>query len=102
MIVRIIHVFVTEDSAEAFRKATEANHLESIIEPGILRFDVLVDSDDPLHFVLYEVYRTDSATESHKKTAHYQRWRSDVEPMMSRPRERTEFTVVAPIDPGAW
>ena len=102
MIVRIIHVYVTEDSAEAFRKATETNHVASVNEPGILRFDVLVTSDDPLHFVLYEVYRSETATESHKATVHYDRWRREVEPMMSRPRERTEYAVVAPLDASAW
>ena len=102
MIVRIIHVYVTEDSPEAFRKATEANHVASVNEPGVLRFDVLMSSEDPLHFVLYEAYRSEAATEAHKATDHYERWRKEVEPMMSHPRERTEYSVVAPLDPAAW
>ncbi len=102
MIVRIIHVYVAEDSAEAFREATEANHLASIEESGVLRFDVLVSPEDPNHFVLYEVYRSEDAIEAHKVTAHYATWRDEVEPMMSRPRERADYLPVAPLDPGAW
>jgi quinol monooxygenase YgiN len=102
MIVRIIHVYVAEDSVEAFRSATIKNHSASIRESGVLRFDVLQDSEDSQHFVLYEVYRSIEATEKHKETDHYAAWKTAVEPIMAKDRERSEYTVVAPEDEGAW
>lgn len=102
MIVRVIHVYVVEDSVDAFRKATVANHRASVREPGVLRFDVLQDEDDPGHFVLYEVYRSQEATEAHKATDHYASWKQTVGPMMAKARERAEFSVVAPESESDW
>jgi quinol monooxygenase YgiN len=55
-----------------------ANASASVQEPGIARFDVLQDNDDPTHFVLVEIYRTQEATVAHKETAHYAAWRDAV------------------------
>ncbi len=41
MIVTIVHVEVTPENIESFILATTENHLESVKEPGNLRFDVL-------------------------------------------------------------
>jgi quinol monooxygenase YgiN len=60
-------------------------------EPGIARFDVLQQEDDPTRFVLVEVYKTPDAPAKHKETAHYNRWREVAEPMMSAPRTRALY-----------
>ena len=52
----------------------------SIQEPGIARFDVVQQTDDPTRFVLVEVYRDADAPARHKETAHYQTWRDTVTP----------------------
>ena len=56
----IVHVFVhvKPEAVEAFRAATLANARNSLLEPGIARFDVIQQTDDPTRFVLVEVYRT--------------------------------------------
>ena len=102
MIVRVIHIYVKQDSVDEFVKATIQNHKASILESGVLRFDVLRDSDDPLHFLLYEAYHSVEATESHKLTPHYAEWKKSVEQLMSKDRERTEYHVVAPEIETAW
>ncbi len=102
MIVRIIHVFVKKDTVDSFKTATVRNHRESLKEPGVLRFDVLQDESDETHFVLYEVYRSETATEEHKKTPHYAEWKEAVAPMMSGDRERSSFKPVAPAEHEAW
>ena len=60
---------------EAFRTATLANASASVQEPGVLRFDVFQDQDDPARFVLVEVYRSADAHATHRTTAHYAAWR---------------------------
>ncbi len=102
MIVRIVHAYVAEESLQEFREATKKNHAASVQEPGVLRFDVLEDVDRPGHFVLYEVYRSEAAAESHKRTPHYAEWKTAVAPMMERDRESAAFQVVAPKDVKMW
>ena len=56
----IVHVFVhvKPEHVEAFKAATIENARNSVQEPGIARFDVIQQADDPTRFVLIEVYRT--------------------------------------------
>ena len=102
MIVRVIDVYVKEQSIEEFKGATVKNRQGSIQEPGVLRFDVLQSESDPDHFILYEVYRDEKATKDHKETAHYQGWREAVESMMAGKRESTACRPIAPIDSTEW
>lgn len=55
-------------------------------EPGVLRFDVIEQQDDPCRFVLVEIYRDAAAAASHKETAHYAVWRDTVADWMAVPR----------------
>jgi len=98
----IVHVFarVKPDQAEAFREATIENARNSIQEPGIARFDVIRQQDDPTRFVLVEVYRTPDDPARHKETAHYLKWRDTVAEMMAEPRSSVKYTDVFPDEPG--
>ncbi len=98
MLVVHVHVRVKPDVVEAFRQATLANARESLKEPGIARFDVVQQQDDPTRVVLVEVYRTPQASAAHKETAHYQLWRDTVAPMMAEPRSSVKFTNLFPED----
>ena len=70
-------------------------------DPGVVRFDVVQESDDPTRFALVEAYRDDLAPAAHKETAHYRRWRDAVEPMMAEPRRSVKYREIHP-DAGAW
>lgn len=96
----IVHVFVDvkKDHIDGFKKASIANAQNSIQEPGIARFDVLQDLDDPTQFVLVEVYRTTADPAKHKETTHYQLWRDTVAPMMNSPRKAIKLTNISPAD----
>ena len=96
----IVHVFVhvKEDRIEAFKTATIENARNSINEPGIARFDVLQQQDDPTRFELVEIYRNPQDAARHKETAHYQKWRDTVESMMAQPRSSIKFNNVFPND----
>ncbi len=94
MLIVHVHVRVKPDSVEAFRQATIENAQHSVKEPGIIRFDVLQQQDDPTRFILVEVYRSVEATVAHKETAHYARWRDTVAPMMAEPRSSVKYAEV--------
>lgn len=98
----IVHVFiyVTDGRIEDFRKATIENARNSLNEPGVARFDVLQQQDDPARFVLVEVYRSADAAAAHKETAHYKKWRDTVADMMAEPRSSIKYNNVFPNDEG--
>ncbi|MBM7114550.1 putative quinol monooxygenase [Archangium primigenium] len=101
LLVVHVHVHVKPESVEAFREATLANASQSVKEPGIARFDVVQDTEDPTRFVLVEAYRTAEAPAAHKETAHYLAWRDTVAPMMAGPRTSRKYTNCFPAD-GDW
>jgi len=101
MLVVHIQVQVKPECVEAFKAATLANASASVREPGIARFDVVQQADDPARFVFVEAYRTAAAPAAHKETAHYAAWRDTVAPMMAAPRTSVKFASVFPAD-AAW
>lgn len=101
MLIVLVYAHVKPEYVEAFRQATIENARNSVLEPGIARFDVLQQADDPTRFVLVEVYRTPEAPAQHKETAHYLRWRDTVAEMMAEPRTSQKYSNVFPVD-AAW
>jgi quinol monooxygenase YgiN len=100
MFIVHVHVHVKPDQVAAFSQATIENARNSAREPGIARFDVIQQADDPTRFVLVEVYRTADAPARHKETAHYQAWRDAVAGMMAEPRTSVKYANVFPADEG--
>ena len=98
MLVVHVHVHVKPDCIEAFKAASLANARESVKEPGIARFDVVQQQDDPTRFVLIEAYRTEEAPAAHKETAHYAAWRDAVASLMAEPRFSVKFDNLFPDD----
>jgi autoinducer 2-degrading protein len=98
----IVHVFVhvKPEFVDAFCQATMDNADNSVKEPGVARFDVIQQTDDPTRFLLVEVYRTPQAPDRHKDTSHYQIWRGKVAPMMAEPRRSIKYTNIFPDDQG--
>lgn len=100
MLIVHVHVSVKPECVEAFREATVENAQASVQEPGIARFDVIQQMDDPTKFILVEVYRSPEAAAAHKETAHYAKWRDTVAEMMAQPRASVKFSNVFPADEG--
>jgi quinol monooxygenase YgiN len=100
MLIVHVHVSVKPEFVDDFLKATIDNARNSIREPGIARFDVIQQQDDPTRFVLVEVYRTPDAPAQHKETSHYAKWRDTVAEMMAVPRTSVKFANIFPEDAG--
>jgi (4S)-4-hydroxy-5-phosphonooxypentane-2,3-dione isomerase len=98
MLVVHVHVKVKPDCIDAFKEVTTRNARESVKEPGIARFDVMQQADDPGRFVLIEAYRSPEAATAHKATAHYAEWRDRMESLMAEPRYSVKFSGVFPSD----
>ena len=98
----IVQVFihVKPDKVAEFEAATLENAKKSVKEPGIARFDLIRQVDDPTRFVLLEVYRSPDGHPQHKETAHYKRWQEIAEPLMAEPRTRMIYENVYPGNSG--
>jgi (4S)-4-hydroxy-5-phosphonooxypentane-2,3-dione isomerase len=92
MLILQVNVRVKPDHVNAFREATLANAKGSLAEPGIARFDVLQNEEDPTRFMLVEAYRRREAIAAHKETPHYREWVERVTQMMAEPRTRSWWT----------
>ncbi len=100
MLIVHVHVNVKPDCIEAFKEVTMENARQSLKEPGIARFDVMQQNDDPTRFVLIEAYRSVEATAAHKATAHYAAWRDRMESLMAEPRSSVKYSNVFPGEEG--
>ena len=100
MLIAHVHAHVKPECIDAFKQATAENARNSVQEPGVARFDVMQQSDDPTRFILVEVYRSVEATVQHKQTTHYAVWRDAVAGMMAEPRAAVKFSNVFPDDAG--
>lgn len=98
MLVVHVHVHVKPEHIDAFIAATRANGEASLKEPGIARFDVVQQADDPSRFVLIEAYKTPEGPAAHKATPHYALWRDTVAPMMQSPRTSVKYQSLSPAD----
>jgi autoinducer 2-degrading protein len=98
MLIFHVHVHVKPGSIDSFCEATLENAQQSIEEPGIVRFDVAQQEDDPTRFLLVEIYKDENAPIAHKATPHYAKWRDTVALMMAEPRKSVNFVNVYPTD----
>lgn len=101
MLIVHVHVHVKPDAVDAFAAASLENARHSREEPGVVRFDVVQQQDDPARFVLVEIYRTAEDPARHKATAHYATWRDAVEPLMAEPRRSVKYHALSPA-PAGW
>ena len=88
-----VHVHVKPEFVEAFKAASRENARHSVLEPGIARFEVFQQTDDPTRFVFVESFRSPEGREAHRQTAHYQAWRDAVAEMMAEPRTGVNYYV---------
>ena len=100
MQIVMVYVHVKSQFLNDFIKATLENARESVKEPGIARFDLVQQENDPTRFILVEVYKTAKAPAAHKETAHYILWRDTVASMMSGVRQGVKYKNLFPEDAG--
>lgn len=101
MFVVFVNAHVKPEYIDAFIKVSFDNASNSVKEPGVIRFDVYQQADDPSRFTLLEVYRTEDDPVKHRETAHYLRWRDAAAYMLVEPRTRTTNNIIFP-PPSDW
>ena len=75
MIIFQVHHYIQPDKVGEYKSATLENAKKTILEPGVFRFDVFQDKEDPTHFSLLEVYEDEMARDAHLQTEHFEAWK---------------------------
>ena len=98
MLIVHVHIQVKPDQVDAFKAACVENSRNSLKEPGIARFDVLQQQDDPTRFLLVEIYRTRRGPRGPQADRALPEWAETVADMMAVPRFSVKFDKVYPQD----
>ncbi len=96
-----VHHYIRPDQIEAYKAATLENAPKTILEPGVIRFDVFQDSTNPAHFSLLEVYRDMAAHDAHLETEHFKIWKDVYLQTQERKGNGDEFNALFP-DESLW
>lgn len=75
MFIFQVHHFIQSEQIETYKQATLENARRTVQEPGVLRFDMFQDKEDPGHFSLLEVYVDQAAQARHLESAHFLTWK---------------------------
>lgn len=98
MYISVVYIHVKPDFIAPFIDALTDNARHSRQEPGVVRFDVLQQTDEPARFMLYEVYHTAADLDAHRTTEHYLRWRDTVTDWMAETRTSVKYANIDPAD----
>ncbi|GAB4578302.1 MAG: hypothetical protein Fur0022_10370 [Anaerolineales bacterium] len=102
MITFQVHHYLKPETIETYKAATLANVRATLKEPGIVRFELYQDQDDPTHFSLLEIYQDEAAREAHLQTEHFLKWKEVYlgEPQIyARRGEGYNWTLVDALEP---
>ena len=98
MHILLVYLKVKPEHLDAFRAATLENARSSRQEPGVVRFDVIQEIDDPGRFCFIEVYHTPEGLAAHRESPHYLAWVAKIPDMLVEPRTRAVYRNVDPPD----
>ena len=91
-----VHHYIKPDQIEIYKAAIIENARKSVLEPGVIRFDIFQDSTNPAHFSLLEVYSDLDARNAHLETEHFLKWRDVYFQTQERKGHGDEFNAVFP------
>ncbi|MBX3582715.1 MAG: antibiotic biosynthesis monooxygenase [Rhizobiaceae bacterium] len=97
MFVQLVHIRLKPGCVEQFLDVFRVNYEGTRAEPGNYRFDVLQDSEDENHFVIYEVFENEAAVDAHRQTEHYRQTTEGLKALMATgERQKQFFSLVMP------
>ena len=96
-----VHHYIKPELIEEYKAATLENARKTVLEPGVIRFDVFQDTANPAHFSLFEVYRDTDARDAHLQTEHFLKWKDVYLQTQERKGNGDEFKALFP-DENLW
>ncbi|MDP2947969.1 MAG: putative quinol monooxygenase [Chloroflexota bacterium] len=97
MFVQIVTISIKPEFRDRYLEAIKGDARGSNEdEPGCVRFDVVLDANDPNKIHLYEAYRDQAALDAHRKAPHYLKWREEVKDWSAGPSSRVTGSLFYP------
>jgi autoinducer 2-degrading protein len=85
----LVAINVKPEYRDPFIKASTAEAQGSVRgEPELFQFQLLVDESNPNRFYFYEIFRDETAAETHWETGVFKTWWNTVEEMLDGGTER--------------
>jgi len=91
-----VHHYIKHDQIETYKAATLENARKTVLESGVIRFDIFQDAVNPAHFSLLEVYSDLAARNAHLETEHFLKWRNVYLQTQERKGQGDEFNALFP------
>jgi len=88
-------VYVTFDvkpeCIERFKEISAENSSNSLLEEGVIAFDVLQQYEDASKFAFHEVYKLPEDHMKHRETAHFKKWKSEIDSLTREPYTAAKY-----------
>ncbi len=91
MVIVQIYLTVKNGAVDDFIKFTSDNVINSNMEPGVKRFEFFRDTDSENRFILFEMFESVEAQNSHRETGHYKRWKENTAGLLEIPYTRSSL-----------
>lgn len=92
MFIVIVSFHVKPECVEQFLAATSEDARASRADPGVIRFDLIQQTEDATCIALYEVYGARPDGERHLEMAHFKKWQSTIAPMLFEPPHAVTYS----------
>ncbi len=96
-----VHHYIKPDQVDVYKAAALENVRKTVLEPGIIRFEMFQDSADPTHFSIFEVYQDLAARDAHLETEHLLKFKDVYLATNARRGNGDEFIALFPEE-GEW
>jgi quinol monooxygenase YgiN len=96
MVVVVATMHAQEGREDKLRDVLLALVVESRLEEGCLRYDLLRGEDDPLSFALYEEWESEAALNAHLRTRHIAVGHSLSEELLKEPPRVVAYLKLEP------
>jgi quinol monooxygenase YgiN len=94
--VRLSRLVIDPSQLERYKAALKEEVEASVqLEPGVLTLYAVSEKDNPTHFTILEIYADQEAYQSHLKTSHFVKYKTDTKDMV----RSLELVDVAPLVP---
>jgi autoinducer 2-degrading protein len=96
-----VHHYIKPDQVDVYKTAALENVRKTVLEPGVIRFEMFQDSADPTHFSIFEVYQDLAARDAHLETEHLLKFKDVYLATNARRGNGDEFIALYPEE-GEW
>jgi (4S)-4-hydroxy-5-phosphonooxypentane-2,3-dione isomerase len=96
MMMHIVYVTfdVKPECIERFMEISAENASNSLKEEGVIAFDVIQQYDDGSRFAFHEVYKVPEDHMKHRETAHFKKWKSEVDSLTRVPYSAIKYHTI--------